>query len=314
MGKVNPSDEKRVVQTEIGSKINSGYSADELIGARKGVLGLESRKLLTKWKPRWVVLSTESLTVFKTEQEEKSKLVKPILSFMIMFCSAKVVSTKDRYTFDVMTNTDKSVRFSCPSGSSMLGWITSIQNAQSSAMASYLQYEFSPSATPSTSTSSTSTTSDQSTSLLGESQGLMDSLLANPGNKYCADCTAANPLWASINLGIFLCIQCSGIHRSLGVQLSKVRSVTMDKWEPSTLNFFQTMGNSRSNSIWEHSIPFDRSKPQPNDSMDVREKFIRDKYQLRLFMERKPISGTGVGSGQQQPSSSTRKMITVIAR
>jgi len=49
-------------------------------------------------------------------------------------------------------------------------------------------------------------------------------------NPTCADCGNADPTWASINLGVMVCIQCSGIHRSLGVHISKVRSVDLDQW------------------------------------------------------------------------------------
>lgn len=52
------------------------------------------------------------------------------------------------------------------------------------------------------------------------------------GNSQCADCCSLKPTWASINLGIMLCIECSGIHRGLGVHISKVRSVQLDDWEP----------------------------------------------------------------------------------
>lgn len=50
------------------------------------------------------------------------------------------------------------------------------------------------------------------------------------GNKFCADCDAPTPEWASLNLGILMCIECSGIHRNLGSHISKVRSLGLDEW------------------------------------------------------------------------------------
>lgn len=50
------------------------------------------------------------------------------------------------------------------------------------------------------------------------------------GNSYCVDCNAPNPEWASLNLGVLMCIECSGIHRNLGSHISKVRSLTLDEW------------------------------------------------------------------------------------
>jgi Arf-GAP/coiled-coil/ANK repeat/PH domain-containing protein len=52
------------------------------------------------------------------------------------------------------------------------------------------------------------------------------------GNEKCADCTRENPKWASINMGVLLCIECSGIHRGLGVHISKVKSLDLDRWDP----------------------------------------------------------------------------------
>jgi stromal membrane-associated protein len=61
-------------------------------------------------------------------------------------------------------------------------------------------------------------------------QAVLSALLREEENKYCADCESKSPRWASWNLGIFLCIRCAGIHRNLGVHISKVKSVNLDQW------------------------------------------------------------------------------------
>ena len=50
-----------------------------------------------------------------------------------------------------------------------------------------------------------------------------------PGNDKCADCGSPDPEWLSVNLGILICIKCSGRHRELSVQYSRIRSLTLDK-------------------------------------------------------------------------------------
>ncbi|XP_073002196.1 ADP-ribosylation factor GTPase-activating protein AGD4-like isoform X3 [Typha latifolia] len=120
-----------------------------------------------------------------------------------------------------------------------------------------------------------------------------------PGNDICAECSAPEPDWASLNLGILVCIECSGVHRNLGVHISKVRSLTLDVkvWEPVIMDLFHVLGNSYCNSVWEglllneaermdesdKSIP-SVEKPNPNDSFSRKEKYIQAKYVDKSFI------------------------------
>jgi len=117
-----------------------------------------------------------------------------------------------------------------------------------------------------------------------ESQKILLELLALPENKFCADCGAKGPRWASANLGIFICIRCSGIHRSLGVHISQVRSVSLDKWTPEHLKIMQNTGNAKAAEIYEYNIPSNWRKPTENDDSYTVEQFIRAKYERKAFM------------------------------
>ncbi|KAI5861804.1 centaurin beta [Durotheca rogersii] len=112
------------------------------------------------------------------------------------------------------------------------------------------------------------------------------------GNCWCADCGSGSKVeWVSINLAIILCIECSGIHRSLGTHISKVRSLTLDitSFTPDIIELLLLVGNRVSNMVWEARLD-PTLKPGPQATREQRLKFITAKYVDRAFVE--PISAT----------------------
>jgi len=85
-----------------------------------------------------------------------------------------------------------------------------------------------------------------------------------PGNELCCDCGDADPEWASLNLGVTLCIECGGAHRQLGVHISKVRSCVLDVkvWEESMVALFQAWGNVKANAVWERALVLGNGESQ----------------------------------------------------
>ena len=95
-------------------------------------------------------------------------------------------------------------------------------------------------------------------------------------NDYCIDCDAPNPTWCVINKGVLICLDCSGCHRNLGVHISKVRSIEIDKWNQIWVDNLQS--HSKFNEIQEFHVPSNFMKPTQYSQRELREKYITAKY------------------------------------
>ncbi|XP_056255164.1 stromal membrane-associated protein 2 [Seriola aureovittata] len=114
-------------------------------------------------------------------------------------------------------------------------------------------------------------------------QAVLNSLLALEENKFCADCESKGPRWASWNLGIFICIRCAGIHRNLGVHISKVKSVNLDQWTQEQVQCVQEMGNAKAKRLYEAFLPECFQRPETDQSAEI---FIRDKYDKKKYIDK----------------------------
>ncbi|XP_025145279.1 arf-GAP with GTPase, ANK repeat and PH domain-containing protein 1 isoform X10 [Bubalus kerabau] len=114
------------------------------------------------------------------------------------------------------------------------------------------------------------------------------------GNSHCVDCETQNPNWASLNLGALMCIECSGIHRNLGTHLSRVRSLDLDDWPIELIKVMSSIGNELANSVWEESTQ-GRTKPSLDSTREEKERWIRAKYEQKLFLAPLPCTELSLG-------------------
>lgn len=103
---------------------------------------------------------------------------------------------------------------------------------------------------------------------------------SKPENLFCFDCGSPNATWGSVNNGIFLCLNCAGIHRSLGVQISYIKSLSMDDWDNNQINLMKISGNERLKKFFEEYLI--------NDDFNIERKYkliATDYYRKMLHSE-----------------------------
>ncbi|CAG5929012.1 unnamed protein product [Menidia menidia] len=131
-------------------------------------------------------------------------------------------------------------------------------------------------------------------------QAILSKMLREEDNKYCADCEAKGPRWASWNLGVFICIRCAGIHRNLGVHISRVKSVNLDQWTSEQIQSIQDMGNTKARQLYEANLPDSFRRPQTDQAVEF---FIRDKYEKKKYYSKNVINGSSPKDSKREKES-----------
>uniref|UniRef100_A0A4W6FSJ5 Arf-GAP with coiled-coil, ANK repeat and PH domain-containing protein n=1 Tax=Lates calcarifer TaxID=8187 RepID=A0A4W6FSJ5_LATCA len=184
--------------------------SDDII---QGYLFKRSRRKSKTWKRCWFSIRDNQLIYRKSHKEEAVVLFEDL-----RLCAVKSLEHIDRRFCFELLSVQKCCALQADSEQLKQVWLSALQGSIDLA---YRERAGAPLAQPKE--------PPPSPAALGVA-------LRGPGNQRCCDCGEEEPRWASINLGVTMCIECSGIHRSLGVHLSKVRSLTLDSWEAEQLD------------------------------------------------------------------------------
>uniref|UniRef100_A0A8C5MGK3 Arf-GAP with coiled-coil, ANK repeat and PH domain-containing protein n=1 Tax=Leptobrachium leishanense TaxID=445787 RepID=A0A8C5MGK3_9ANUR len=279
----------------------------------EGYLFKRASNTFKTWSRRWFSIQNNQLVYQKRVEDITVVIVD------LRLCTVKLCPDADRrFCFEVVSPS-KSCMLQAESERVLQLWVSAVQRSITTAYSDNkresgsLRLPRSPAEPP---------------AQQREAQCAQDAVLRVPGNATCCDCRAAEPEWASINLGVALCIECSGIHRSLGVHFSKVRSLTLDSWEPELIKLMCELGNNTINGIYEARIEeMNIKKPTACSARSEKEIWIRAKYVEKKFITKLPQTSLRIAahhpnrpfsnpetrsSGHRPMGAATRDMATSV--
>ncbi|CAG9855130.1 unnamed protein product [Phyllotreta striolata] len=262
------------IEKEVGPQIDkgtSGYSLHQLQGdkhhgvTRTGHLLKKSEgKMRRVWQKRKCRVQAEGYLDICHADESK-----PPTRVNLLTCQIKIVPD-DKRGFDLISY-NRTYHFQAEDEADQRAWMSVLVNCKEMALMKAFD-------------DSTKTGSDKvNHSFMELQQAIIKYIQKIPGNDRCCDCNSQNDAtWLSTNFGIIVCIECSGIHRDLGVHISRIQSLTLDNVGTSQLVLARFMTNNLFNDIMEAQLS-SNEKLDPSSSMEERLNFIRAKYVDKRF-------------------------------
>ncbi|XP_022247586.1 arfGAP with SH3 domain, ANK repeat and PH domain-containing protein-like isoform X2 [Limulus polyphemus] len=256
--------------SESTGSVVSGYTLHQLKGdkthgcKKTGYLYKKSEGKMRKvWQKRKCDVQDGFLFVYHSDEN------RPPTKLNLLTCQVKLVP-EEKKCFDLVSY-NRTYHFQADDDAEMDVWMSVLVNSKEGALRKAFD-------------DSEQTGEDKvSQSLIEVKQCIINQIQVLPGNDHCCDCSSTkDPTWLSTNYGILTCIECSGIHRELGVHISRIQSLTLDNIGTSLLLLAREMGNNRFNEVMEATLS-SSSKPSKDSSMEERCSFIKAKYVERKF-------------------------------
>nr|XP_034189542.1 arfGAP with SH3 domain, ANK repeat and PH domain-containing protein isoform X2 [Osmia lignaria] len=251
---------------ELNVNANAGYSLHQLQGdkqhgvTRSGHLLKKSEgKMRRVWQKRRCAVQAEGYLDICHADENK-----PPTRVNLLTCQIKLVPD-DKRGFDLISY-NRTYHFQAEDEADQRAWMSVLVNCKERALLRAFD------------ASGKAEAGSGNPSLVELQQAVIRCVMRLPGNDQCCDCSSQNDAtWLSTNFGIIVCIECSGIHRDLGVHISRIQSLTLDNVGTAQLLLARNMTNHAFNEVMEATLHHNH-KPTPTSTMEERYDFIRAKY------------------------------------